>query len=42
VGAPLGGALSAVGGASLYRDMLIFNEIWAQDKIYILVGTSLG
>jgi hypothetical protein len=24
------------------RDMFILNEIWAQDKIYILVGTLIG
>jgi hypothetical protein len=24
------------------RDILVLNEIWAQDKMYILVGTLLG
>jgi hypothetical protein len=24
------------------RGIFIFNEIWAQDKLYILVGTLLG
>jgi hypothetical protein len=24
------------------RDIFILNEIWGQDKIYILVGTLLG
>jgi hypothetical protein len=37
-----GGAIAPMGGASFsfMRD-IILNEIWAQDKIYILVGTCL-
>jgi hypothetical protein len=30
------------GGGSCLRDIFIFNEISAQDKIFILVGTLLG
>jgi len=44
-GAPSGsgGAVGPLGGAFIcMRDIFILNEIWAQDKIYILVGTLLG
>jgi hypothetical protein len=38
---PPGEALLALGGAWVVcmRDIFILNEIWVQDKIYILVGT---
>jgi hypothetical protein len=42
---PPGGRSSTSGGegASVcMRYIFILNEIWAQDKIYILVGTSQG
>jgi hypothetical protein len=35
--------LGGGGGEScLYEGILILNEIWAQDKLYILEGTFLG
>jgi hypothetical protein len=39
-----GGAVGHVGGTrvSCMTDMLMFNEIWTQDKIFIFVGTLLG
>jgi hypothetical protein len=40
-----GGALLVLWGGGervvCMRDIFIFNKIWAQDKINILVGTSL-
>jgi hypothetical protein len=35
---------SGKGGARVVcmRDMFILNEIWGQDEMYILVGTSLS
>jgi hypothetical protein len=46
VGHPPGGALLVLGGRAAQiacmRDIFILNEILAQDKIYILVGTLLG
>jgi hypothetical protein len=40
---PAGGLSVLWWGAScLHQDVLILNEIWGQDKIYILVGTLLG
>jgi hypothetical protein len=40
---PLGGRCWSAGGAQIVfmRDIFIFNEIWAQDKICILVNTFL-
>jgi hypothetical protein len=29
-------------GVDCMRDLFILNEIWAQGKIYILIGTLLG
>jgi hypothetical protein len=41
--APPGSAFGPLGGAScLYEGHTILNEIWTQDKIYILVDTLLG
>jgi hypothetical protein len=38
-----GGAVSPLGRKVVYMtDIFILNDIWAQDKIYILVGTLLG
>jgi hypothetical protein len=40
-----GDALRPLGGGGrvvCMRDILVLNEMWAQDEIYILVGTSLG
>jgi hypothetical protein len=31
-----------LGGIVCTRDVCILNEMWAQDKIYILVGILLG
>jgi hypothetical protein len=41
---PGGGAVTSGGrSASVYiRNTFTLNEIWAQDKIYILVGILLG
>jgi hypothetical protein len=41
---PLGGVVGPVGGARVFcmRDIFILDEIWTQDKIYILAGTLLG
>jgi hypothetical protein len=39
--APQGGAVAPMGGASSFFMRDILNEIWAQDKIYIFVGTCL-
>jgi hypothetical protein len=43
-GASLWEALLVIwgGGSCLYEDILILNEIWARDEIYISVGTLLG
>jgi hypothetical protein len=41
----VGGAVGPLGvGARVLcmSDIFILNKIWAQDKIYILVGTLLG
>jgi hypothetical protein len=36
-------ALLVLWGASfLYEGIFIFSEIWAQNKVYLLVGTLLG
>jgi hypothetical protein len=42
--APRGGCVVGPRGARVVcmRDVIILNEIWAQGKIYILVGTFLG
>jgi hypothetical protein len=41
--APQGGVVGPLdGGVISMRDIFILNKIWAQDKIYILVGTLLG
>jgi hypothetical protein len=37
-----GGAVGPGGGGVCIRDTLILNEMWAQGKICILVGTLLG
>jgi hypothetical protein len=38
---PRGGSVGPLGARFVYvRDILILNEIWAQDKIYISVPTS--
>jgi hypothetical protein len=38
-----GGTVGPLVGAKLFiQGTFILNEIWAQDKIYILVGTLLG
>jgi hypothetical protein len=41
---PPWGAVGPVGGALVVcmKNIFILNEIWAQDKIYILIGTLLG
>jgi hypothetical protein len=39
------GAADPLGGSCLYEGhiyLFILNEMWAQNKIYILVGTLLG
>jgi hypothetical protein len=38
------GALSVLWGARVFymRNIFILKEMWAQDKIYILVGTFIG
>jgi hypothetical protein len=33
---------SGGGGSCLHEGHFYLNEIWAEDKIYILVGISLG
>jgi hypothetical protein len=38
----LWGALPVGGRVVCIRDIFILNKIWAEDKIYILVGTLLG
>jgi hypothetical protein len=30
------------GGVNFFRDIFVLNVIWEKDKIYILVGSSLG
>jgi hypothetical protein len=41
--APVGGAVGPLGSESFcVRGILILNEIWTQDKVYILAGTLRG
>jgi hypothetical protein len=44
VGRAPGGTVGPLGGGEFacMRDIFILNEVWVQDKIYILVGTFLG
>jgi hypothetical protein len=41
---PLGGLLDLCGGTRVVcvRDLFTLNEIWAEDEIYIFVGTLTG
>jgi hypothetical protein len=39
---PCGGAVGPRRGVVCMMDIFILNENWSQDKMYILVGTSLG
>jgi hypothetical protein len=42
VARPRGRCWPLVGRECLYEGHIHFNEMWEQDKMYILVGTLLG